>query len=753
MPRKISHVTFQKEFFSDLSADNMIFAVTVRSPVKSGKLISIFHPSLPEGYSLIKAQDVPGSNEIKFQNSKIPLFCSEKISYKGEPLALLVGPNEEELSHLLNDILIEIDEDDAKDEEIEPLILGKREKKFGPCFNQKSSQQSKDSTDTQNQKDNDEEEDELKKIFDSSPYVFEHEWTYALKEQNYGEPNGAFCTWKKAGKKEKQGENLTISTPTQWLNNLRKTASEALSIKPDSIVIRKTTSTNRSTNNIWYNSIIATQAAVASKKTGKPVKLVYSQKEQENFMNRMLPIVITHKTAANEKGEIEAMQIKIEVDIGFTNPFAQEIADRLAIAASGCYNPKNLSVSVIAKSSSNPASSVDMQKIDSAAFFACENQMSEMSRLCKMTPIEFRLKNHIEIDFTKRRKPKVPFIFDIEKFDSAIESLTKSSDFSRKYTSYMLDSAGWKIRNEEAEDKNVEQEDAFSLFASPIRGIGFACAFEGTGYSGSGILKSTQSMEVTLESETSMTIYSPPVSQAIQEIWTKTAEEILGVQSLNCKIDSTVKRGEEPPLPENIYSNISLMTSLLKKCCFEIKKKKATEKLPFTVKKRNSKSNEWNMDEFEGKPFHSLSFIAMTIEIELDPCTYREKIRRIDLVVSSGKILNLQAATQAIKLGIQKELFSLLKDDRLECENINIAFVQSEKDPSQIGELVHQVIPSAYSQALTQILACTIDSLPLSVESLYNKIKEQREKEDKIEVDKETKMKESENILKEEIKD
>ncbi|HAZ96520.1 MAG TPA: hypothetical protein DCW73_04685, partial [Treponema sp.] len=136
-------------------------------------------------------------------------------------------------------------------------------------------------------------------------------------------------------------------------------------------------------------------------------------------------------------------------------------------------------------------------------------------------------------------------------------------------------------------------------------------------------------------------------------------------------------------------------------------------------------------------------------ELEINPCTYREKIRSINLILNGGKILNVQAATSTVKLGIQKVLSSLLEDDKVECKNIKISFMQSEKDPSQIGELVHQVIPAAYTQALTQALNCTINSLPLKTDSLYKKIKEQKAKI-KMQKEQEAEQKNKEQTEKEE---
>ena len=42
---------------------------------------------------------------------------------------------------------------------------------------------------------------------------------------------------------------------------------------------------------------------------------------------------ITYRTALNKDGRLKALKILIDIDIGYSNPFAQEITDRMAIAA------------------------------------------------------------------------------------------------------------------------------------------------------------------------------------------------------------------------------------------------------------------------------------------------------------------------------------------------------------------------------------------------------------------------------------
>lgn len=731
---KTNKFSFQKEFFSDLTMDGMLYALTVRSPTKEGIIKSISHPDLPEGYTLVTARDIPGSNLIDTPRGKIPIFCEGNISYEGEPLALLVGPDESKLQVLLDEIEITVDTNTIEDylpdedmmasnvESVEGKIskrrlneqnreikalkeikeeffsdkLAERTLKFGPCWIPDENGEIKG----------------IDSIFDSAEYVFEKDWTYSLKTTDYGEPNGALCFWKDG--------TLTILTPTQWLGSLRKIVSESMAIDAEDINLKKTISTNRGTNSIWYNSIISCQVAAASKKCGKPIKLVYSRKEQDKFLNTIQPITITHKSAANSKGRLIAMKVNIKVDAGYANPFAQEMIDRLVIASCGLYAPENILIESEATSSANPASSVDIQLIDSAAFFAVENQMNCLCEKCSLTPLEFKKLNFNTFLESKNKRNQFPFLFNIEKISEALDAISSKSDFNRKYASYHLDSNNWETES--------GPKEYVSLFSSPMRGIGFACAFEGTGYYGSEVYEAAQSLEVTLEEDNTITILCPPVSDSIQEICSTTVSEILEIPQSNVKFNSAFKNGEEPPLPENVYSSISIMTSLLRKCCQTIKRRKGNEKLPYTVRKKISsvQKNEWNHENFSGKPFHSTSYIAAILELEINPCTYRENIRNINLVVNGGKILSTQAAASTIKLGIQRVLECLFDDDRIEYPPVKISFVQSENDSSQIGELVYQVIPAAFTQALTQALNCTINSIPLSSDTIFMKIKEQK---------------------------
>ena len=662
----------------------------------------MFHPALPVGCVLCVASDFPGDNRIDTAAGKIPILCDGKIAYKGQPVAVLAASEQETLDDLLKGIVLEIEEEEEGDEE--SASLARREIKCGSAFGEQNpSEQAADETLSA--------EDRFDKVFEEAKYVCENEWTYELTSPDYGETASAFCYWKE--------DALTVCAPTQWISNLRKSVARAFAVSPDSIVVKKTASNARGTNAIWETSLTACQASLASLKAKHPVKLVLSRDEQDTYMNATQPVTIRHKTAANEAGQIEAMKVEIDFDAGAANPFAGEIVDRLAIAAAGCYKPKNLWVISSQKSSANPPSSLDYQTIDAAAFFAVENQMGEVCKVTGLPPLEFRKKNFSP---STKDASDVNFSFEIEKFPETLDALSKCSDFARKHASFHLDSLNWK--------SGSGPKEYASVFASPIRGIGFACAFEGSGYFNQETKSANKFLEVTLERENCLSVRCPPISDAVKEIWEKIAAGALDVSSAEVKIDSDFKSDEEPILPEDAYSGIGTLTRLFESCCEAIKRKKARTSLPFTVKKKitDLKKTTWDIKTFSGDPFLSLSFVAASVEIEINPCTYRETIKSVDLVINGGRILNAKTAAAAVRLSVQRTLSSLVRGETVECRDVKIRFMQSEANPAKIGELACQAIPAAYTQALSQALNCTFDSLPLETHSLYAKIKEQKAK-------------------------
>jgi CO/xanthine dehydrogenase Mo-binding subunit len=725
----VKKLIFSNDFYSDLETEGMLYGAIVRCPFSTGVINSVTHPELPEGYYLFTVDDISGVNSIDTLEMQTPVFCNGKINYKGEPLGILVGPDEETVYNLLSEVKFGFDktmiqtavktfeksydrpaltlaeelhqsdinaankETHLPEHTIEPLIppftpnanesdiLARRTVCTGAAL-----LETKDGVNP------------FESLFSEADHVIQNTWTSTSMQTSYGETNGALCLIKNG--------MLTLYTPTQWLSHLRKAVSDVIKFDPEKILVCRTNSSSLNTNTLWRNATLSAQICLAVYRTGKPVKLVLSRDEQMQFMQNSAPVKIMHRTAVSKDGEITAMHVSVEVDAGAWNPFSSEILDRLVIASCGIYNPQNLKVEAVAKKSATPPSSVDLSTIDSQSFYAVENQMQRISEVTGIQPVDLRLKN---IRLLSSKETSMPFLFSPGKMYETLDAVSRASDFSRKYAIYRLDEG----------DRYKRSND--SPFAPPFRGIGLSCAFSGSGYYGTKIYSGNHSLQVTYNGNDSLEIKTMPPSASIKRIWIKIASDILEIPPDAIILDTSFDEENEPQLPESINSNVSIMTQLLRKCCETVKAKKQTAVLPIVVKKEitPAQKKSWNDERFCGTPFHSTSFGAAVMEVELEPCTYREKIRGIWIAVDGGKILSTKAAETSIKLSIQQTLARLVEDESVKCDKVNVQFIQSDSDPKQIGDLIPSILPAAYTSALSQALASTVTMLPLKTDSLY----------------------------------
>ena len=278
------------------------------------------------------------------------------------------------------------------------------------------------------------------------------------------------------------------------------------------------------------------------------------------------------------------------------------------------------------------------------------------------------------------------------------------------------------------------EKDSKPFFALPLRGIGVATAYIPSGYYGQSGFSNDTKVEITLSADEKLVIHSIKPSEVIQDIWKNSASEILQISKQNIQIDSDYAYNQIPEQPENSYSSISIMNELVKKCCSDIQKKRFHQPLPITAKRGGAltQKSKWDKDKFSGTPFYTTSFITTVVEVELDTYTYNEKIKGIWVTVDCGELFDEAAAIRTIRLEIQQELTMLVKGKTISCEAINISFIKSENRSGQVGGLIHNSLPAAFSSALSLALTTQLTEIPCTEDLLFQLIRD-RTKE-KVEV-------------------
>lgn len=674
MPRpkkkKLAKIDFSGSFYSDSTAEDMEYAVILRSPRIGGKIESITIPDLPEDYYVITAKDVPGSNQIETLNSHIPLFYDKEVTYIGAPIGILIGKEAETVNQLGSKVEVTFATTEIEEK---PSVLAKRTITVGQNL------------------------DEL----EETEIDLHHEYTLALSSKDYHEPCGAFVSY--------DGKNLDVTSPTQWASHLRKNLSKNLNIPKEEINIKKTVSLENETGNIWNNTIVACQCAVAAYILQKKIILILSREEQKRFIDHPIPVKVSHTTRLRNDGGIYADHISISVDAGVYNPFLTSFLDRLIIAAMGAYKPENLTVEAVAFRTDSPPTVANILGADSFSFFPLESHIQACCQKMNINPFDFRLKNLFP-SFSPNRA-KMNFTFDTMSVLPVLENIQKSSDFNRKYFSY----------------HNNPIEKTKTITSIPYRGIGLATAYAGTGFFDSKFDILKQSIGLTLNADGSVVIHAHRPSNSVLTIWKNYISEMLEVERSKIRLDTEFDKIDEPEQPDTVAGNISILTQIIKKCCDSVQKRRFREGLPITVIKKlpKPKKKTWDKEEFTGNPYYSLAWGSAVVEAELDPILYSVKIRGIWITVDIGHVLNEKQAKLSVLRNIDDILSNLVEGHPLKSEKIHINFVETQPEPKQLGELIYNILPAAFANAVSLVLNKTITKLPLSGDTIYRGITEE----------------------------
>lgn len=741
-----------KDYFIDCIKEDMLYAALVRSPDAGGKITNINFSDLPEGYYFFSARDIPGKNFISTMGVDTRIFCNEKVHYKGQPVGIVAGPDIHEVRRIAGEIQITfdvttVDSPEIKEiaqqlthteniknihgENFQPEIIKDSEianfvdmVNVLPSLDAMPKPDKKTSYTQPSQIENaveninpvkhterilaertatagfftyTEDPQILDDEFALCPFDISSSWSMDEVGPDWIEPNGVFCFT--------ENSKLNIMTTTQWPSYLSKNIAQVLNIDENKILIQKTLSQTENTSGIWRNTTLACQAALVSMLTNKPVKLILTKEEQKTFFHPGLDTKIKIRSAVEADGTIKAVIINIDCDAGYSNPFAQEIADRMTVAACSFYNPRNIIIKVRVHSSDNPPTSIYSELIDSQAFYAMENHLEQIAKKINLLPDELRLKNIC----LNEKEYKSPFKFHFHRPEDTLKAIVQQSDFNRKYSSYRLNA----LQN--------QKEGGHTFFALPRRGIGLSCAYDGACFYGTNFPLTEQKIEVILDENKKLIINAMTPSSSVSSIWKQIASTILDIDLSQITINTEYETTEETFMPESFCNDISIMSVLLKRACEDIKKKMEKEALPISVKKTLSPAmkKQWNNKKFEGHPYQASSFGTAIVEVELNADTYQEKIKGIWIAIDCGQIYSLKAAENTVRLAIQQEMERLVQDKIVAYDSIQISFINSNETPCQIGKLVHNLIPAAFSSALSMALSKTVSHIPCTEQELY----------------------------------
>jgi CO/xanthine dehydrogenase Mo-binding subunit len=687
-------------FLEDIYPPDFLYAVTIRSPIAKGFLKDIKFPKLPEGYTIITAANIPGKNI--FPDTDMPILAAGNLSYIGEPVALLLGPDKSKLDEMAVECKVIADEEKAVFTcEEASLTYNKpaavREINIGKTVD----------------------------VFEMTGKIVSGSYITGIQEHWYAEPNGA-VTWYDIEK------NLVVKTATQWPYHVKRSIARFLGIDQNTINVEPTLLCLHMDGKFWFSSLVSCHAALGSYITKKPVRLILNREEDMLFSPKRCSSNIDIVSTIDEKGNITAAAVDISVNLGAYGVNSDEILDQVCLGSIGFYNIENLKIKARADKTNIPPQGPYSGFGLSQGFFALERHVSQIADMVNHDPAQWRIE-HLNSNLI------LPADSPAEKLSSEelINSTVKMSDYSRKWASYEL------LRQSYKGKKHEKGENP--------RGVGIAVGFQGNGLLYNGEDKGLYSVEVTLTKDSILEIKtSINSSEDYAKIWEKIVLETISIKPGMVRL---VTNSSPDCGPSCASRNITAITKLVEKCCIAIRKQRFHNPLPITVRRSLKPQNGalWNGRFLppDGKVmdisgFTRLGKACAVVEVSMDTVECIPKIRGVWIGIDGGKIISKNRAIRNITRSVVQALgwsfteYIEYEDGilpKIQYENfpiptpidippIQIDFLSSKSEETKgIGELPFTCIPSAFLQAVSQSMDHGFKSIPIKRKEIWEMVR------------------------------
>jgi len=370
-----SLVTGQAVFLDDFELPGTLHGRILRSPHPHALILNIDTRAafrLPGVWAVITAADTP---KIPFCHmpitpNKLPLR-DEKVRFVGDEVAAVAASNPEVAEEALDLIRVEyeqlpavFDVEEAMREGA-PILHDDCPDNVATRFARKFG--SPDEAMAQ------------------ADHVFEDEFDLPRVASCSMEPHGCIARWEADGR-------LTIYDSTQSINNIQEDLSVSLGIPLNKIRVISLHVGGAFGNK---SALLPLEpiAAILSRKSGRPVKIIYTRREDFMAARTRYAMHISLRTGVSKDGKLLARQAKIITENGAYNNKAPGITAVTCNRIGNLYRVPHSSTEALVVYTNNQDGGALRGWGGPQAHFAIESQMDMIAHKLGMDPLELRLNN------------------------------------------------------------------------------------------------------------------------------------------------------------------------------------------------------------------------------------------------------------------------------------------------------------------------------------------------------------------------
>ena len=365
------HGLGQTGYIDDLSFPGMIFAKIKRAGVASARIRSIDTSeaeATPGVMAVITGKDVP-CNSFGPSLKDQPVLAYERVFHAGDGVAAVAAVTEQIASEACEKIKVDYEVFTPVIDTLESLKL-ETPGVHAPSANIYQSKVIK--------------KGDIEKGFAASDHIIEGTFRTQMVEHVPLEPHATIAMWDANGRVT---IHSTLGRITLGCADVARTL--ALPISRIRIVATIVGGNFGGKNEITTEPVLA----LLSKKSGRPVKSVFTRPDEFIASTTRHPLIMDYKTGVTRDGRIQARKIRLVLDGGAYCSWSETTLGKACILSAGPYNIDNLYAEAYVVYTNKTMTGAMRGFGAPQVCFAYETHMDDIARVVHMDPLDIRLIN------------------------------------------------------------------------------------------------------------------------------------------------------------------------------------------------------------------------------------------------------------------------------------------------------------------------------------------------------------------------
>lgn len=573
-------------YLDDIRVEGMLYGRMVRASRPRARIRSVRYPALPSGYSIIDARHIPaaGANGILMIKDDWPVFADREIRFRGQTIALVVGPDRGVLAALAEATVVEYEELPPVFTIEESLAL-----KGGPIHGANNLfadySLSKGDPDA---------------AFRAAASVVEEVFSTGWQEHIYMEPQGCLASWKDG--------RLTLTASTQCPYYLRKAVAHALGCRKEDVRVIAAHTGGGFGGKEHYPDVLATAASVASRALGRPVQIVLGRQEDIQTTIKRHPSEIHIRTALDPAGKVLGMDIDTRLAAGAFETCTGVVLQRAVFTSTGAYDIPHVRVRGRAFATNVVPSDAFRGFGAPQALFAIEMHMDHLARRAGVDPVEFKCRHFLSRGSTTVTNGRIR---DEVLLEGMLERILAASDYRAK-----------------------------AATGRPGRGIGISFFNHGCAFTGSGerdIIKGRVGLRKLGDGRVRILSAGVDIGQGLSTTFRKIVAGVLAIPLESVLFDQADTDLVPDSGPTCASRSIIIVGYLLQEAARKLKAAWRNEAEQEAWQDyRHPPHLAWDPVSLQGDAYPTYGWGINVVEVQVDPHTFEPEVRGVWTIYDVG---------------------------------------------------------------------------------------------------------------------